>query len=103
LPEWIEHSATAPKSELAGVVYTNDCLRLAKSVANRDKHHSLDDPDDLRASIKETHVDGETGRYRVRLEYTDPHLVDPLSYDALQLAEECLAVWTEFLRSKAMV
>jgi hypothetical protein len=98
LPDWLEQSLQGVRrSDIDDLVYRNACLRLGKSAANVDKHHTLRDPNDLKCSIEHTEIDGETGRYRVTLRYEDPRLDDPLDYDALQLAEECEGVWRRFL------
>jgi hypothetical protein len=74
-------------------------LPIAQAFANTDKHMVRDHPNDPTARV--TNAKSDPSSNRATVSYIAPPLAQ-VDYDALQLAENCVAAWRQFFKSEAI-
>ena len=99
LSEWlkgdIDNGLAITESAVDAHVKADDYLLACEAIANTDKHHTRNKSEKVTARIRSTEAHPDKGlRVTIEVDWSKPNA---LHYDALQLANACVASWEQFL------
>lgn len=108
LRDWLEKSSAVTRNEMTFLFKANPELRLCRDIANGFKHMRLTDPSvDARFSIINEYVPKNwPGAYRYpngKWTICAHNKKELYQYGLVELADRCVAIWDEFLRSKELL
>ncbi len=105
--DWIIHLNLVglTSSDVDNFINSHDCLKICADLANCTKHYKItrniricDHPHIIRVQHIETEISSKTIRPLLQSQFT-LYINDETFIDALELAEQCMSCWDQFVYS----